>query len=168
LEAMEGSFDLWDKGKRDLGGLSVSRMSHRDLEEVFEIEKQSFPSPWSRDLFVRELNNQASKLFVAREGLEGMAQLFGYICFWIVGEEAHILNLAVHPCHRRLNTATVLLSCTLAYCRDKGVMCVFLEVRRGNRPAQSLYEKFGFVTDSIRKGYYNDTGEDALVMKLEL
>jgi ribosomal-protein-alanine N-acetyltransferase len=165
---MEGSFDLQEKERQKDAKISVGPMSQCDLEEVLEIEKKSFPSPWSKALFVRELSNRASKLFVAREEVEGMARLFGYVCFWIVADEAHILNLAVHPSYRRLNTASLLLLHTLAYCREQGVVHIFLEVRRSNRPAQSLYKKFGFVINSIRKGYYNDTREDALVMILDL
>lgn len=165
---MEGSFDLLEKGKQNLAGISVGRMAYSDLEEVLEIEKKAFPSPWSRDLFVRELNNRASTLFVTTEGFEGMARLIGYICFWVVADEAHILNLAVHPSYRRLNTASILLLHTLAHCRDQGVVHIFLEVRKSNQPAQSLYRKFGFMNNSIRKGYYNDTREDALIMTLDL
>ena len=165
---MGSSFDLCLKGKSYLPRISVETMSHGDLEEILEIEKRSFPSPWSRDLFVRELNNRSSKNFVAREEIKGMSRLAGYICFWTVAAEAHILNLAVHPSFRRLRTASLLLSHTLDYCRERGIRQVFLEVRSNNRPAQILYGKFGFVVNTIRKGYYNDTREDALVMALDL
>lgn len=165
---MEGSFDLYLKGESNFLGISVERMSHADLEEVLVIEKRSFPSPWSRELFVREFNNPSSKLFVAKEEIKGVPRLFGYICFWAVVDEVHILNLAVHPSFRRLNTASLLLSHTLNYCRERGVLQIFLEVRSENRPAQTLYRKFGFAVNTIRKGYYNDTREDALVMVLDL
>lgn len=165
---MEGSFDLREKGGQQLPGILVDRMSLDDLEEVLKIEKKSFPSPWSRDLFVRELKNRVSVLFVAKEKLKGMARLHGYICFWVVADEAHILNLAIHPSFRRLKTASFLLNHTLVYCREREVRQVFLEVRRSNRPAQALYRKFGFMIGRVRKGYYNDTGEDALVMALDL
>jgi len=165
---MEGSFDLREKGRNHLPGISIDSMSYGDLQEVIEIENRSFPSPWSRDLFVRELNNRESTLFVARERIKGMARLYGYICFWVVVDEAHILNLAIHPSFRRLNAASFLLSHALVYCKERGVQQVFLEVRRSNWPAQALYGKFGFVIDTIRKGYYNDTREDALVMALDI
>lgn len=165
---MDGPFELREKGMQYLPGISVNRMSHSDLEEVMEIEKKSFPSPWSKDQFVWELKNRVSTLFVARERIKDLARLYGYICFWVVADEAHILNLAIHPAFRKLNAASLLLDHTLVYCRERGVRQVFLEVRRSNRPAQALYRKFGFVIDRIRKGYYNDTQEDALVMALNL
>ena len=139
-----------------------------DLEGILHIERASFPSPWSEEVFFHEMQNRLSTILVAKRRSGKGWELLSYLCFWIMAEECHILNLATHPEFRRQGTASLLLAHTLSHCTDKGIKRVFLEVRNSNVPAQSLYQKHGFQTDYIRKDYYTDTCEDALVMALEL
>jgi len=97
-----------------------------------------------------------------------MDQIVGYLCFWLVEGETHILNLAVHPERRRQGIASRLLRWGLDYCREKGAREITLEVRRSNYKAISLYRRFHFEPRGVRPRYYGDTGEDAVIMTLDL
>jgi ribosomal-protein-alanine N-acetyltransferase len=140
-------------------------MSLEDLDAVLAIERASFTTPWSRAAFRYELlQNRVARCLVVRADRE----VVGYLCLWEIGHEIHITNLAVHPGFRRQGIARTLLGDTLEEARRSGVEQVFLEVRPTNREARALYESFGFEVIGRRKGYYFDTGEDALVMEVRL
>lgn len=143
----------------------LAPMTLDDLDEVLAIEKVSFHTPWSRGAFRYELTqNRVARSLVARAGSE----LLGYLCLWEIGHEIHITNLAVHPRFRRRGVARALLGQTMEDARGSGVELLFLEVRPTNGEALALYESFGFSVIGRRKGYYFDTGEDALVMEARL
>lgn len=145
--------------------LTVEPMALADLDAVLAIERASFTAPWSRSAFVHELQqNRAARCWVARVG----AELVGYLCLWEVGPELHITNLAVHPGWRRRGVARTLLGDILEDARRRGLTMAFLEVRPTNHEARGLYEHFGFRVIGQRKGYYVDTGEDALIMEADL
>ncbi|MFQ5521428.1 MAG: ribosomal protein S18-alanine N-acetyltransferase [Candidatus Methylomirabilia bacterium] len=136
-----------------------------DLDSVLAIEQASFPTPWSRAAFLYELKqNQVARAWVARVTEE----VVGYLCVWEVGAELHITNLAVHPAWRRHGVARTLLGTVLEDARRRRLTAALLEVRPSNREARGLYESFGFNLVGRRKGYYSDTGEDALVMGANL
>ncbi|MEW5920272.1 MAG: ribosomal protein S18-alanine N-acetyltransferase [Bacillota bacterium] len=139
----------------------IRNMTTDDLDQVMEIEKSSFPLPWSRGSFEKELrdNNYACYL-VAHTGENG--KITGYAGCWVLFDEAHITTLAVHPLYRRTGTGSVLLTSLMELAYERGARQVFLEVRDSNEAARNLYEKFGFKIRGIRKKYYLD--EDALVM----
>lgn len=140
-------------------------MTLTDLDLVLSIERVSFSTPWSRRAFLYELKeNRAARCWAARVA----GELVGYLCLWEVGSELHITNLAVHPAWRRQGIARALLGAILEDARRRGLSVAFLEVRPTNREALSLYERFGFHVIGRRKGYYFDTGEDALVMEADL
>jgi ribosomal-protein-alanine N-acetyltransferase len=140
-------------------------MSIEDLDAVLAIERASFTTPWSRAAFRYELlQNRVARCTVVRADRE----VVGYLCLWEIGHEIHITNLAVHPTYRRQGIARVLLGGTLEEARRTAVEQVFLEVRPTNTEARALYERFGFQVVGRRKGYYFDTGEDALVMEVRL
>ena len=141
----------------------IKEMKESDLEEVLEIEKKSFADPWSRRLFKETLSFPHSVNFVLREGT---GALLGYVNFYLIGEEAHMLNLAIHPDFRKKGLATHLLNYTLDFLKRRKAANFFLEVREGNRDAIALYRKFGFQMIGRRKRYYAETNEDALVMHL--
>ena len=144
---------------------SLAPMTLDDLDEVLEIERASFQTPWSRGAFRYELTqNRVARSVVVRVGRE----LSGYLCLWEIGHEIHITNLAVHPSCRRRGIARALLGHVMEGARRNGVELVFLEVRPTNVEALALYESFGFRVIGRRKGYYFDTGEDALVMEARL
>jgi ribosomal-protein-alanine N-acetyltransferase len=146
--------------------INIREMRKEDLDEVLQIERSSFPTPWSRSLFERELSTPFARSFVGKE-FRG-EKILGYLCFWLVDREAHILNLAVHPDYRNRGIGTRLLGCGVDYCQKKGVEEIILEVRRSNYKAISLYRNFRFQPQGIRRRYYTDSGEDAVVMGLHL
>jgi len=149
----------------DAQAITLAPMVLDDLDDVLEIERASFQTPWSRGAFRYELTqNRVARSIVVRVG----RQLVGYLCLWEIGHEIHVTNLAVHPSFRRRGTARVLLRHVLDGARRNGVELVFLEVRPTNVEALALYESLDFRVIGRRKGYYFDTGEDALVMEARL
>jgi ribosomal-protein-alanine N-acetyltransferase len=146
--------------------INIREMKEEDLDEVLQIERSSFPTPWSRLLFQRELSTPFARSFIGEE--VRAEKILGYLCFWLVDQEAHILNLAVHPERRNLGIGTRLLGYGVDYCRKKGAEEMILEVRRSNYKAISLYRNFHFQPRGIRRKYYTDSGEDAVVMGLHL
>ena len=145
--------------------LSLERMRPSDLDQVVAIERLSFTMPWSRGAFLYEMEqNQVARCYVVREG----GRVVGYICLWEVADEMHITNIAVHPDERRRGIGRAMLGQVLEEARQRGVRLVVLEVRPSNVEARALYESFGFRVVGRRRGYYYDTGEDALVMQAAL
>lgn len=139
----------------------IRPLTRRDIKEVMDIEQVSFPDPWQEAMFYSELNNRKiSRFYVAM--IDG--RLVGYIGMWIIQDEAHILNLAIHPDYRRQGIGSRLLETLFEKARKKGVKRVTLEVRASNTTAQQFYKRFGIQEIAIRKRYYRDTHEDALIM----
>lgn len=146
--------------------IHIMPMVESDLDPVLSIEAASFSTPWSRSMFENELkSNPYSNLFVARE--RENETLAGYVCFWVVFDELHLLNLSVHPDFRRRGFGEKLARFVLQSGRGKGAQKASLEVRAGNLPAIGLYQKIGFKAAAIRPGYYREPREDALIMTLE-
>ncbi len=140
--------------------------THRDLPRILEIERLAFPTPWSLSSFKRELTLPFSRLTVAT--VDGNAPTtVGFLCRWLVADECHILNIAVHPDYRRVGVGAELMKLAIAEARARGASLVTLEVRRSNLPARSLYRKFEFEERRLRRHYYG-AGEDAIVMELRL
>ena len=149
----------------DATSLTLEPMTLDDLDDVLTIERASFQTPWSRGAFRYELTqNRVARCSVARAG----RRLVGYLCLWEIGHEIHVTNLAVHPDVRRRGIARALLGAVMEDARRRQVDLAFLEVRPTNAEALGLYERFGFRVIGRRKGYYFDTGEDALVMEARL
>lgn len=142
--------------------ISVNPMTVEDLEAVLEIEELSFPIPWSRNSFLYELleNERAIYLIAKNE----FGRVIGYIGMWVIFDEGHITNLAVHPIYRRRGAGRALLLTLTDTARQHGVQHLTLEVRASNIAAQTLYEKIGFVRMGIRRKYYLDNNEDAYIM----
>ena len=142
--------------------LSIEPMRPADLTDVLVIERASFSMPWSRGAFLYEVEqNQVARCWVGRED----GRIVGYICLWEVADELHITNVAVHPDARRRGVARALLESVFERGRASRSRLVLLEVRPSNNEALALYESFGFRVVGRRRGYYYDTGEDALVME---
>lgn len=144
--------------------IHVVPMRRRHLRSVLRIEAEVYPRPWSLSLFLSELALRGSRAYyVARVG----GVVVGYAGLMFTGEDAHVTTLAVDPPMHRRRIGTALLA-TLAYdARRSGARNLTLEVRMGNVAAQSLYAKFGFRSAGVRKNYYVETNEDALVMWAE-
>jgi ribosomal-protein-alanine N-acetyltransferase len=140
-------------------------MRAEDVDEVVAIERASFGMPWSRGAFLYEIEqNRVARCWVLREA----GRIIAYICLWEIGDELHVTNIAVLPAQRRRGLARSLLTAVIDDVRQRGLRVVSLEVRPSNREAVPLYESFGFKAVGRRKGYYYDTGEDAVIMELAL
>jgi [ribosomal protein S18]-alanine N-acetyltransferase len=147
--------------------IHIRDASVRDLLRIVEIEQLAFPTPWSLGAFRRELTLPFSRLTVAVSGEDRTAPPDGFLCRWLVADECHVLNVAVHPEHRRFGLGARLLGATIAEARQKSADVVTLEVRRSNLAARRLYRKFDFEERRLRRHYYGP-GEDAIVMELRL
>ncbi len=143
-----------------LDDVVIAQMAECDLDEVLAIERESFPSAWSRESYERELRNRNSHYFTARYG----RRLIGYFGMWVVVDEAHITTLAVHPQWRRKGLGGRLLNAVTDVAQRQGVSRVTLEVRERNEAAIAMYRKFGFQVKGILPGYYGDTKENGVVM----
>jgi ribosomal-protein-alanine N-acetyltransferase len=136
-------------------------MRRRHLRSVARIESQVYPRPWSLPLFMSELNLRSSRLYyVAR--VDGT--VVGYCGLMLVEEDAHITNIAVDPAWHRHKIGTRLLLNAARQAATRGAERLTLEVRVSNVGAQDLYRKFGFQPAGIRKNYYAESKEDALIM----
>lgn len=148
----------------DNDSIRVGKYKEGDLGEMIAIERDSFPSPWTENIFRGELNNPIARMFVGRDELSQGNGVAGYIVYWLVADEMHLHNLAVRKGQRRKRIASLLLREALRASKSEGAQRITLEVRRSNLPAQSLYKKFGLSVKGVRPGYYGDTGEDALIL----
>lgn len=139
----------------------LAPMRRRHLRSVLRIEAQVYPRPWSLGLFMSELALRATRAYrVARVD----ATVVGYGGLMIAGPDAHVTTLAVDPAWQRRGVATVLLAGLAAHAVERRCHNLTLEVRVGNVAAQRLYTRFGFAPAGIRKNYYVETNEDALIM----
>jgi ribosomal-protein-alanine N-acetyltransferase len=149
-----------------LPGIRIREMEAGDLDGVMAIEEVSFPTPWSRKLFEEEIVREFSDALVAvpADGEE----ILGYAVCWTVAEESHLLNIAVRPDARGRKVGTALLKECIRRGARAGAERIHLEVRAGNGPALRLYGREGFSFRGVRRGYYTDTGEDAVLLSREL
>jgi ribosomal-protein-alanine N-acetyltransferase len=136
--------------------------SAEQIDDVLAIEEASFTNPWTREMYLSELENETvSHCLLAREA-DGRA--IGFCSYWRVLDELHINNLAVLPEYRRAGAASALLSRVLEEGAAQGARRATLEVRRSNQVALLLYERFGFSVAGVRRGYYSSPVEDALIL----
>ncbi|QHA90236.1 ribosomal protein S18-alanine N-acetyltransferase [Bacillus sp. N1-1] len=145
--------------------VSFRSMTIEDIEAVMRIEHATFPTPWSRSAFYNEIviNHFATYLL-----LEVGEEIAGYCGVWVIIDEAHITNIALHPEYRGMKLGEALLNKAIHFAKSRGALKMTLEVRVSNTVAQNLYRKFGFEEGGIRKNYYTDNQEDALVMWVNL
>lgn len=146
--------------------VNIRAMHQEDLAEVEEIDRISFSTPWPASAYDYELNeNENSLLWVAEVELSGSERrVVGMIVTWLILDEAHIANIAVHPAYRNQGIARKLLAHALQDAIQHGAHLATLEVRQHNLPAQALYRRFGFEITGRRIRYYRDNNEDALIM----
>ena len=140
-------------------------MREEDIDQILEVEHASFSLPWSREAFYNELHNNKFAVYMV---LEEKEKIIGYCGTWVVIDEAHITNIAVLPEYRGRKLGEGLLRQMMMVARQMGARSMTLEVRVTNHVAQSLYRKLGFQNGGIRKNYYSDNQEDALVMWVKL
>ncbi len=146
-----------------LGQVTIHPFRLEHLDSVMAIEPLTFgPNHWSRQVFINELNGTAGIYFVAVESLS--MQVLGYSGFWLIGQEAHITTLAVHPDNQRRYIGERLLINNILEARAQGARWLTLEVRASNEAAQKLYAKYGFKSLGVRPHYYQDNLESALIL----
>jgi ribosomal-protein-alanine N-acetyltransferase len=144
--------------------LTFAQMVAADLPQVMELERLAFrQQPWTPGLFLHELKLPFSRLHLARSA-NGDRRLLGYVCWWVIGDEVHILNLAVRPDARRSGTGRALVQRVLDDAIASQVRSVSLEVRPENEAALGLYTSLGFAATGRRRNYYG-AGEDAIIME---
>lgn len=141
--------------------VSLERMTLNDLDGVMAVEHTAFVTPWSRRAFVTELTENAYAQYIVAK-MDG--EVVGYAGMWLILDEAHVTNIAVHSRHRGKGIGERLMLELIAIAKANGCRRMTLEVRRSNLPAQQLYAKLGFEARGVRRGYYTDTREDAIVM----
>jgi [ribosomal protein S18]-alanine N-acetyltransferase len=163
---------LGPRPARPGSSFDLRRMTADDLEEVMALQRAAFAHPWSLELFKRELTHDWSTIYLAEEhpteAPTSKPELLGFIIFWLVHDELHVLNIATNPIQRRRGVARALLSRALDRGREHRCTLATLEVRRSNEAALQLYKSFGFRAVGVRPNYYVDEGEDAIVMVLDL
>lgn len=143
-------------------GVALRRAGKGDVERVLEIEKEGFLHPWSRELVERELDHSWSRLLLAEDGPGGA--VVGYIVFWIVHDEVHVLNVATALAARRRGVGRALMEASEEEGRRHGARLSTLEVRRSNEAAIALYLALGYRRIGVRPNYYAEEKEDAIVM----
>lgn len=142
-------------------------MEEKDLPSVLAIERVSFPNPWPESTFRGEIQNRSIS-FPWVIVHEPDHQIVGYVIFWKIGEEVQINNIAIHPDFRRQGLGEWLLRQVISKVKRDGAQYITLEVRQSNLAAQALYRKLGFKPIGLRRFYYSNPVEDALVMMLDL
>ncbi len=144
---------------------AIRRMQIEDIEQVYQIELNSFSAPWSKESLYYELEQNlfAKYLVVEYEG-----QVVGYCGLWVIMDDAQITNIAVHPDYRGKKIGEALIKFAIQLSKEMNAKRLSLEVRVSNHIAQALYKKVGFESGGIRKRYYTDNQEDALVMWVNL
>ena len=138
----------------------IRRMTMADVPGVARVEAATFPTPWSESAFESEMRNVAARYLVAELG----GEIIGYAGAWIILDESHITNIAVLEDHRGKGYGRMLTHGLLQYLSNLGAAYATLEVRKSNEVAQNLYVSLGFLRLGVRKRYYEDNGEDALIM----
>ncbi|MEW5762805.1 MAG: ribosomal protein S18-alanine N-acetyltransferase [Bacillota bacterium] len=139
-------------------------MGPEHIDQVLEIEASSFPTPWPRQTFEFEvLYNELAEYVVAVEG----GRVVAYGGMWLVLDEAHVTNVAVHPAYRGRHIGRALMLELIRRARARGATRMTLEVRPSNTVARNLYKSLGFVEKGVRKKYYQDNKEDAIIMWLQ-
>lgn len=140
------------------------QMTVKDIDSVVRVEKDAFPLPWTADIFQHELEGNSYSYYLVAEVA---GEIVGYCGMWIVLDECHITNVAVHSSYQGRGIGEGLMRTAIERCYKDEVVLMTLEVRVSNAIAQNLYRKLGFQNGGIRKKYYSDDNEDALVMWVE-
>ena len=138
----------------------IRPMTKDDVDAVYKVEEDCFSDPWSKESIRKELKNNLARYLVAQ--LDD--KIIGYIGVWFVVDEGHITNVAVHSDYRGKKIGDKLVKEMVELCKENNIVAMTLEVRVSNTIAQNLYRKYGFKMGGIRKEYYSDNKEDAIIM----
>ena len=130
------------------------------IDDIVNISIMSFPIAWTKDAFLNELSNKFARYVIAVKD----DVVIGYGGMWVILDESHVTNIAVHPEYRGIGAGALIVEALLDVCRYEKAISITLEVRKSNEVAQSLYKRYGFVEEGVRKNYYEDNREDAVIM----
>ncbi len=144
-----------------MADLIIRKAEEKDVLAIEQIEKQCFAVPWSYESLYKDIVENKLAFYIVAE-IAG--QICGYVGIWKIFEEGHITNVAVAPEFRRKHIGRAMLETLISVTAEAGIEKYTLEVRAGNEPAIRLYEGLGFKSAGIRPGYYEDNGEDAVIM----
>lgn len=145
--------------------MSFRSLSITDIDEIVALERLSFSRPWGRESYTHELTeNQLAYYF----GIFGEGELIAFGGYWLIVDEGHIANIAVHPAYRRQGVGELLIRRIMPEFMAQGGKWMTLEVRQHNLAAQNLYKKLGFKLAGVRPGYYDDPKDDAAIMWLHM
>ncbi|MBL7684652.1 MAG: ribosomal protein S18-alanine N-acetyltransferase [Deltaproteobacteria bacterium] len=142
----------------------IERMRWEDLDVVLSIAQQSFPQPYSREMFLEEMSLDIAHPMV----LKIRQKIIGLLDYWIVQDEIHLITIAIDPQYRQKGFGSLLMGHLETVAIEKQIRKIFLDVRKSNESAIQLYEKFGYLRVGSRKKYYTDNDEDALVMEKKI
>jgi len=141
--------------------LVVRQAEERDIKPMAEMDILCFSAPWSEESFRKEITDNQLAFYIVAE-IDG--RMAGYAGLWCIVDEGHITNVAVHPDFRRRGIGEALVTVLLSHTLENGIHSHTLEVRESNEAAIALYSKFGFEPGGLRKNYYDDNGENAIIM----
>jgi len=144
--------------------ITLRKMTADDVPAVMAIQQGAFEAPWTEGMLRKELQQDWSTILLALRG----DQILGFAVFWLVVDELHLLNLAVHPSARRQRIGTLLMQALVDFGKQHRCQTATLEVRRSNDGAQALYSGLGFRRVGLRPAYYGDNREDAVIMTATL
>jgi ribosomal-protein-alanine N-acetyltransferase len=145
--------------------VKITAMKESHVKDVVAIEQAVFDTPWTEDMFRQEIEGAfGSQAFVATMN----ARVVGYSIAWFFEEEVHLVNIAVHAAYRKRGVGNLLLDHLIHRALDRRMRIMTLEVRASNLPAQAFYRRARFRPIGIRKGYYSDNREDAVLMVLDM
>ena len=142
--------------------LSIQLMKEKDVDEVLHISNLSLKDSWSRESLLKEVTNPLAKYFLVKDD----ENILGFAGVWIIFDEGHITNVAIHPDYRGNGLGKYLMNSLIEGCISQNCNSITLEVWESNLPALKLYDKLGFKVAGKRKRYYSDNGEDAIIMWL--
>lgn len=143
-----------------MNNLVICSFEEKYLKDILKIENLSFATPWTKDAMEKELTNKFAKYVVVK--LNNI--VIGYGGMWVILDEGHITNIAVHPEFRGIGAGKKIIEGLIQICKEQNMASLTLEVRVSNYVAQNLYKSFGFIEEGVRKNYYNDNNEDAIIM----
>ena len=139
----------------------IRQATVEDVDDIYEIEMLCFPDPWSREALVYEFTENPRAFYIVAELDE---KVVGYAGLWWIADEGHITNVAVKPGYRNRHIGEGIINVMIDFTSQEGIKHHTLEVRPSNTAAINLYQKFGFKTEGVRKEYYANNKEDALIM----
>lgn len=149
-----------------MSDIIIRKATEEDISKIAQLDILCFSSPWSESAFEHEIKENSLAFYIVAE-IESTGQIIGYAGLWIINDEGHITNVAVDPKYRRKKLGFSIVKVLTSEAEKAGAKSFTLEVRLSNLGAIEMYEKSGFIKIGVRKGYYTDNNEDALIMWTE-